>query len=280
MKTVLILASSAILHSASGFTIPAARVLNNGAAPHSVYQTKNNHVVMPMDSRGINVLRQHMSSGGNDEATPRKRRKRKDGKQFSPPPAAETKSNDETKTIGDATTNNEPQPEETPAPVTPKENVVVMQVRDIRDVVSGAPESPTTAPVVQEAEADYDDDDELADDEEWEYYDVDEDGNEIIVPDEGRLEGRGQDDSIEQLLADARSMRSSAKADGQISNGEEESSVKDTVFEVISTIMTIDFFVVIGLLVWFLAGIFCSTVLKNDAVQIAFNMNFERVTQP
>ena len=51
-------------------------------------------------------------------------------------------------------------------------------------------------------------------------------------------------------------------------------------FNTISTIVTIDFFVFIGLLVWFLAGNFCSYVLKDDTVQIALNMNFERVTQP
>jgi Mn2+/Fe2+ NRAMP family transporter len=80
---------------------------------------------------------------------------------------------------------------------------------------------------------------------------------------------------MEQLLADARKMRSASKA-----VEEKEKTAKDTVFEIISTIVTIDFFVVVALLVWFLAGIFCSSVLKDDTVQIAFNMNFERVTQP
>ncbi len=107
--------------------------------------------------------------------------------------------------------------------------------------------------------------------------DVDENGNEIVASDERSVEGRPRDDSMEQLLADARQFR---KADGGMSNDEEGSSMKDTFFNVISTIVTVDFFVVLALLAWFLAGIFCSYVLKDDTVQIAFNMNFERVTQP
>ena len=56
--------------------------------------------------------------------------------------------------------------------------------------------------------------------------------------------------------------------------------MKETIFDILSTIVTIDFFVVLALLAWFLAGIFCSYVLKDDTVQIAFNMNFQAVTQP
>ena len=167
-----------------------------------------------------------------------------------------------------------------------------MQVRDIRDVVSGVTSSEETpiesdeqnVDVKEEFDDDDDDDEEeeddkLADDEEWEYYEEDEDGNEIVLNEQtigpaGRV-GRQQDDSIEQLLADARSMRaSSPEKEG------EESSVKEKVLEVVATIVTVDFFVVIALLLWFLAGIFCSYILKDDTVQIAFNMNFERVTQP
>lgn len=98
--------------------------------------------------------------------------------------------------------------------------------------------------------------------------------NEILAVD-GRDAGRARDESLEQLLADARSMRASS-AEPAI----EETPVRDAIFGAISTIVTVDFFVVIGLLLWFLAGIFCSTVLGSDTVQIAFNMNFERVTQP
>lgn len=154
-----------------------------------------------------------------------------------------------------------------------------MQVRDINAVVSGAPEEEVVEPIKKEPVVDVVDDDVLADDEEWEYYDVDDDGNEISDNvDEAR---RTTDDSLEQLLADARSMRSrTSEESSRLEEEEESTSIRDTVFEVVSTIVTIDFFVVIGLLVWFVAGIFCSSVLGNDTVQIAFNMNFEKVTQP
>jgi len=231
------------------------------------------------------------SFDGNSSPQPsRKRRKRKDGKQFSPPPSENTESNAANGVIQSESKEISSPPPPPPVPATPKENVVVMQVRDIRDVVSGVTSSEETpiesdelnVDVKEEFDDDDDDeeeDDKLADDEEWEYYEEDEDGNEIVLNEQtigpaGRV-GRQQDDSIEQLLADARSMRaSSPEKEG------EESSVKEKVLEVVATIVTVDFFVVIALLLWFLAGIFCSYILKDDTVQIAFNMNFERVTQP
>ena len=249
------------------------------------------------------------ASDGNDEAAstapsppPMKRRKRKDGNTFSPPSSLVMESESVDK--GDAmsataSTRTDPPPEETrPAPAaTPPtaNNAMVMKVRDIRDVVSGAPESPTydeeggaydyaeEEDEDEEGADDIDDGDELADDEEWEYYDVDEDGREIVAS-SGRQRSAGgdassggtRDDPINQLLADARRMRASSEGQSQTKT----KGVKEIIFEVISTIVTVDFFLVLALLVWFLAGIFCSYVLKDDAVQIAFNMNFERLTQP
>jgi hypothetical protein len=83
------------------------------------------------------------------------------------------------------------------------------------------------------------------------------------------------DDSMKQLLADARAMRQNVKEDG-----DSNVSIPDAVRNFLSTIVTIDFFVVCALLVWFLAGIFGSYVLKNDDVQIAFNGIFQPVVQP
>ena len=231
-----------------------------------------------------------ISMASSDDATsqsvPRKKRKRKDGKQFSPLTADVIDEESESSTSAPkAEEKKEEEQQSIAATSGSKKTSVVMKVRDIRDVISGAPE--TTTDEEDDSYIEEDADDELADDEEWEYYDVDEDGNEIIVSNddafmkEATIDRRSDDDSLEQLLADARSMRASS-SDGKStsSSAEGESSIKDKVFDAISTIVTIDFFVVIGLLVWFLAGIFCSTVLKDDTVQIAFNMNFEKVTQP
>ena len=41
-----------------------------------------------------------------------------------------------------------------------------------------------------------------------------------------------------------------------------------------------DFFLVLGLLAWFLSGIFIRSAFDNDSVQIAFNNNFEVIVQP
>lgn len=91
--------------------------------------------------------------------------------------------------------------------------------------------------------------------------------------------GGGSDDSLERLLADAKEMR---KDMGESASSDEDgsTSIKETIRNVLSTIVTVDFFVVCALLLWFLTGIFCSYILKNDAVQIAFNGIFEQIVQP
>ena len=260
--------AAVLVASSSAFTSPIHSLSRMAFQPVSSISipTRSNNVLQMVD--------------GNDD-TPRKRRKRKDGQQFSPPSSSTiTEKKDDIVEVAEIEA--EVEDVQDTQTTTPKENVVVMQVRDIQDVVSGEPEAPVI--VVEERVTvkkeeildDDDDDDELADDEEWEYFDVDQDGNEIIASEEQQQNrGRGQDESIEQLLADARSMRkSSSKV------VDEETPLKEKILEAVANIVTVDFFVVIALLLWFLAGIFCSYVLKDDTVQIAFNMNFERVTQP
>ena len=82
-------------------------------------------------------------------------------------------------------------------------------------------------------------------------------------------------DSLETLLADAKRLR--AAKGGSDKKG---SSIGDTLSNVVSTIVTTDFFVVCALLLWFLVGVFCSYVLKDDTVQIAFNDIFQPIVQP
>ncbi|GAX10010.1 hypothetical protein FisN_25Lu152 [Fistulifera solaris] len=80
------------------------------------------------------------------------------------------------------------------------------------------------------------------------------------------------DDSLQQLLLDAREMQEKAPTTSDSNNS--------TIRNAISTLVTVDFFVVCLFLLWFLAGIFCSVVLKDDTVQIAFNSNFQQLVQP
>jgi hypothetical protein len=84
-----------------------------------------------------------------------------------------------------------------------------------------------------------------------------------------------ENDSLKQLLIDAQQMQST-----QQSSDSSAASETNPIKSILSTIVTIDFFVVCGFLLWFLAGIFCSSVLKDDAVQIAFNSNFQAFVQP
>ena len=114
----------------------------------------------------------------------------------------------------------------------------------------------------------------LADDEEWEYYYEDDDGNEIEPPEIG-----SGDATLDQLLADAKKLRGDTESDDE-KGALEGVSIPGGIKGAISTIVTIDFFFVLGLLAWFLTGIFVRAAFGNDAVQIAFNNNFELIVQP
>lgn len=124
---------------------------------------------------------------------------------------------------------------------------VEVEVRDIRDMVAGRTTPSRSSTMVQ-------------DDDEYEYYD--EDGEE------------DENDSLKSLLADAKRLR------GDKEEEDSEFNIGESIKSVISTIITIDFFIVFGLLLWFLAGIFSSYALKDDGIQIAFNGIFEAVVQP
>jgi len=84
-------------------------------------------------------------------------------------------------------------------------------------------------------------------------------------------------DSLEMLLEDARKMQALEKKKDDDDGG---FSVPKVVRNALSTLVTIDFFLICILLLWFLAGVFGSTVLKNDSIQIAFNSIFQPVVQP
>lgn len=92
----------------------------------------------------------------------------------------------------------------------------------------------------------------------------------------GGSSSSSMDDSLQQLLEDAKMM--------QLENDDVEeesgSGTKATIRNALSTLVTADFFLVCAFLLWFLAGIFCSSVLKDDTVQIAFNSNFQAFVQP
>lgn len=90
------------------------------------------------------------------------------------------------------------------------------------------------------------------------------------------------DDSLEQLLADAREMQALERRE-KGSDSEASSTAKGVLTSLrnaISTLVTVDFFIVCGFLVWFLTGVFASYVLRNDAMQIAFNGIFQPLVQP
>jgi hypothetical protein len=79
--------------------------------------------------------------------------------------------------------------------------------------------------------------------------------------------------SLEQLLEDARSMQQDGSSSSSLIEGsdEEDGSLKAKARQILSTIVTADFFIVMAFLLWFLAGIFASSIIKDDTIQIAFN---------
>ncbi|GMH58099.1 hypothetical protein TrLO_g15938 [Triparma laevis f. longispina] len=80
------------------------------------------------------------------------------------------------------------------------------------------------------------------------------------------------------LLADSEKFRSNSKdltADEKI--GDE---LMQKVKGAISTLITVDFFLILGFLAWFIVGVISSTMFKNDTIQIAFNGIFQPLVQP
>ena len=211
-----------------------------------------------------------MDSGSSS----RRRRKRKDGRNLRTEDAEVAAAPDapkvvEEEEVADATA----AAPAAAAGASPK--VVNMQVRDVRDILSGKPEpSGSVAGADSDDVDDDDEEEELADDEEWEYYYEDDDGNEIEAPTIG-----SGDATLDQLLADAKKLRGDTESDDE-KGALEGVSIPGGIKGAISTIVTIDFFFVLGLLAWFLTGIFVRAAFGNDAVQIAFNNNFELIVQP
>lgn len=145
----------------------------------------------------------------------------------------------------------------------PRESTgVEFQVRDVRDIVGGVTRSEpsVTVPDVQPAVASTTT------------------STATTIPDSGTSSPSSSDDSFERLLEDARRMKE--ESGGAVDAGSGEESMKAKVRNVLSTIVTADFFVVFAFLLWFLAGIFSRTFFQNDAIQIAFNNNFELLVQP
>lgn len=89
-------------------------------------------------------------------------------------------------------------------------------------------------------------------------------------------------DALQRLLRDARQMRDreGLSGDNNRNKDDEGFSIPKTAQSALSTLLTVDFFVVCAFLVWFLAGVFASYVLHDDAIQIAFNNLFTPVVQP
>ncbi len=99
-----------------------------------------------------------------------------------------------------------------------------------------------------------------------------------------KFESRPMDDSMSQLLEDVKAMTEEEQAAAEESGGffsdSEGTGVKQMIGDALSTIVTVDFFVVLGFLLWFLLGIFSRSVFNDDTIQIAFNNNFEKLVQP
>ena len=287
---VFVTISSSTQCLVQSFTSPTTTVRSSISSATIIQQTKrNNAFTRYRKSQNLAFIHQmNLSSDGSNEnesapasSTPKRRRKRKDGKNVQ---LIDTDSNsdivgevvkDEPTIMEEISTESEVSEYTSPSTSSPPpartSKPVQLQVFDVRDVVSGGTTATSTSSNTQiqdnkekddDDEYEYYDDDE--EDDEYEYYYEDENDNEVIVA------TGSKDSSLEALLADAKRMRQEEK-----SKDEEEGglgvSIPGTIRSVISNIVTIDFFVVCALLAWFLAGIFCSYIIKDDTVQIAFN---------
>jgi hypothetical protein len=79
-------------------------------------------------------------------------------------------------------------------------------------------------------------------------------------------------DSFASLLEDAKRMQAETSTDND--DDEEGGNVKAKVRNVLSTIVTADFFVVCFFLLWFLVGIISRSITDDATIQIAFNSKY------
>jgi hypothetical protein len=136
-----------------------------------------------------------------------------------------------------------------------KESAVSLEVKDVRDLVGTR--SPTSIPSTKKTTASSP-------------------RKTLASFPEVDTSGDSLDNSLEQLLADAREMKGLEEDEEE----EKEDGAMSMIKNAISTLVTADFFVVCLFFVWFIAGVFCSYILKDDTVQIAFNSNFQQFVQP
>lgn len=125
---------------------------------------------------------------------------------------------------------------------------VTLEVQDVRGLIAGPSSSKGTATTITESS--YDSSAPMPSEESF----------------QASTDRAASDDSFAQLLEDARRMKEDI---GDSVDGEESLKVKAR--NILSTIVTADFFVVFGFLLWFLAGIGFRAVFNDDSVQIAFN---------
>lgn len=131
------------------------------------------------------------------------------------------------------------------------ESAVSLPVVDVREFINGGqppaagknPAATTTTPSRVGPNRSFENVRTFADDEDEDEEDVEDD-----------------DDPLARLLVDAEEMRATQRDAGMTKP--EEGGVTGTIKKVLSTIVTVDFFFVCALFLWFLAGIFCSYILK------------------
>lgn len=190
----------------------------------------------------VTTTRRFLSSSDNEAAaTPRKRRlKRKEVV------SAASEDNDE---------------EDAPVVAIRPNNPVEFKVQDVRDLVEGGRSEPAAPSKLAELAAMLPTSNQVA-------AMTSSSSSATSKTGSSSFSNNQLDDSLATLLQDAKVMQ-----DEDIPESEGD-AIKAKIRNVLSTIVTADFFVVCAFLLWFLAGIFCSYILKDDTVQIAFNSKY------
>ena len=197
--------------------------------------------------------RRMTSSDAGDDAEPKKRKRRK--RKVAPPPPAAVEEDDPPASAAVETTS-----EPILQPRGDREGVSMR----VQNIMSSPPSTTTTTTNEPRATKPT-------------YIPSGESEVQDLVSNYAKNDADDGDDPLARMLRDARAMENGANDDA---TGESGSSLTAKVQNVISTIVTVDFFVVCALLVWFLVGIGASAVAKDDTIQIAFNNIFEPVVQP
>lgn len=218
-------------------------------------------------------------------SSPSRSTKRRKRKQIDDKPASNDKENDATipATTTPASSPSKTAPPQSVVELKPRQDsAVTMQVQDVRDLIANrsSSSSSSSAPTSQSLDTSMSTKSTTTSSSSSSSTSSSMKTRTSTDPSSNNRNSKSLDDSLAQLLADAQQMQRQQQPTDSQGAATPVKAAGSAIRNALSTLVIADFFVVCLFLLWFLAGVVASYVLKNDAIQIAFNGIFQPIVQP